>query len=148
VCRHLISHFYRPSAPKRLTAEVEARYENISQLDFSGDASLSQAVITLLERGASKQIESATAFLAEVQRLAARFGWDLPAQRPSEALLHAREQTRLGLEQLRHSQALARQARDYLLEASALDGINEDMEAELRRLIAHIGDFLNHRPIP
>lgn len=129
-------------------AEVEARYESINQLDFSGDASLSQAIITLLERGAKKQIESATAFLAEVQRVAARFGWDLPAQRPTEALMHAREQTRLGLDHLRQSHEAARAARDYLLEAVSLDGINEDMEDELRRLIAEIGDFLNHRAIP
>jgi hypothetical protein len=43
---------------------------------------------------------------------------------------------------------LAREARELLLEAAILDDINEDVEAELRRLLSGIGDFLNNRVIP
>jgi len=128
--------------------EVEARYEGINQLDFALEPTLSRALTTLLERGARKQIETATGFLADMQRAALRFGWDFPGQKPTEALTYARQQTRIGLAKLRESQEAARQAREYLLEAATLDDINEDMEAELRRLLGCIGDFLNTRTIP
>ncbi len=129
-------------------AEVEARYEGISALDFSLEPTLSQGIIHLLESGARKGIPDATRFLAEVQRAANRFGWEFPGQPPSAALIQAREQTRQGLQRLRESHAAARDARELLLSAAALDHINEDIEAELRRLLADIGDFLNHRVIP
>ncbi|MFP4323810.1 MAG: hypothetical protein ACLFTK_15255 [Anaerolineales bacterium] len=136
----------RPQPGSR--AEVEARYENINQLDFSNAPTLGRGIVHLLEQGARKEIYTATAFLAEVQRIAVRFGWNFPGQMPSEAVARAREQTRQGLERLRQSHQAAREAREYFLTAAALDHINEDMEAELRRLLAEIGDFLNHRVIP
>jgi hypothetical protein len=60
----------------------------------------------------------------------------------------AREQVRFGLTQLRQGQEAIRAARESLLEAAILDDINEDMEAELRRLLAQINEALNHRVIP
>jgi hypothetical protein len=129
-------------------AEVEARYEGISQLDFSMEASLSQGLIELLERGAKKQIETAAAFLAEWQGVALRFGWSFAGQTPSPAAARARDHIREGLSQLRASVEAARQAREALLEAAALDGLNDSLEAEVRRLLAKIGDYLNTRPIP
>jgi serine/threonine protein kinase len=136
----------RPQPGSR--AEVESRYEGITQLDFTIEPSLSHALMTLLERGAGKQIHSATLFLADMQRIAVRFGWNFPGQNPAPAALQARDHVRMSLEKLRTSQEVARLAREYLLEAAALDGINEDIENELRRLISEIGDYLNARVIP
>jgi PAS domain S-box-containing protein len=64
------------------------------------------------------------------------------------ALRKAREQTRSALAHLRQGQEVLRAARDSLLEAATLDDLNEDMEAELRRLLAQINEALNHRVIP
>lgn len=128
--------------------EVERRYEDIMQLDFSGSPDLSPALIDLLEAGAKKQIQTATALLAELQRIAVRFGWSFAGQTSAPALAQARESMRQGLEKLRDSQESARLAREYLMDAAILDGINEDMEDELRRLMGQISLFLNHRPIP
>jgi hypothetical protein len=129
-------------------SEVVARYEDIGQLDFGVEPTLSRSLTTLLERGAKKQIDSVTAFLGEVQRIAVRFGWSFAGQNSSEALTTARDHARAGLEKLRDSQEAARIAREHLLEAATLDGINEDMEEELRRLLGKIADYLNTRVIP
>jgi serine/threonine protein kinase len=129
-------------------AEVDRRYEEIQHLDFSTAPELSPALVELLEAGAKKQIPTATALLAELQRIAVRFGWSFAGQSSSPALAQAREHMRHGLEKLRESQEAAHHAREYLLEAAILDGINEDMEDELRRLMGQISQFLNHRPIP
>lgn len=128
--------------------EVEARYEDVNQLDFGIEPTLSRPLTTLLERGAQKQIDSVTAFLGEVQRIAVRFGWSFAGQKSSDSLAAARDHARAGLEKLRESQEAARIAREHLLEAATLDGINEDMEEELRRLLGKIGDYLNTRVIP
>ena len=129
-------------------SEVESRYEDIASLDFGIEPTLSRPLTTLLERGAQKQIDSATAFLGEVQRIAVRFGWSFAGQNSSDALAAAREHARAGLEKLRDSHEAARIAREHLLEAATLDGINEDMEEELRRLLGKIGEYLNTRVIP
>lgn len=128
--------------------EVEARYEGVTHLDFGVEPTLSRPLMTLLEKGAQKQIDNVTAFLGEIQRIAVRFGWSFAGQNSTPALAHAREHTRLGLAKLRESQEAARLAREHLLEAATLDDINEDMEHELRRLLGAIGDFLNARVIP
>jgi hypothetical protein len=41
-----------------------------------------------------------------------------------------------------------RSARDLLREAAIQDGISEDVEAELRRLLKAVNEMLNVRPIP
>lgn len=128
--------------------EVERRYEEVSNLDFSTAPDLSPALIDLLEAGAKKQIQTATALLAELQRIAVRFGWSFAGQTSPPALTQAREAIRTGLEKLRESQEFARLARETLMDAAILDGMNEDMEDELRRLIGQINQFLTHRPIP
>lgn len=129
-------------------AEVESRYEDVHSLDFHEEPTLSRALKTLLDSGAQKKITTATAFLGEIQRIAVRFGWSFPGQNSPAALSQARDQTQVGLAKLRESQEAARFAREYLIEAATLDGINEEMEDELRRLIGLIGEFLNQRPIP
>ena len=128
--------------------QVESRYEDIQQLDFSIEPTLSRPLTTLLERGAQKKIETVTGFLAELQRIAVRFGWSFPGQNAAPALDKARDFAREGLVKLRESQEAVRVAREFLLEAATLDDINEDMENELRRLLSSIGDFLNSRVIP
>lgn len=129
-------------------AEVERRYEEVQHLDFSAASDLSPALMDLLEVGAKKQLATATTLLAELQRIAVRFGWSFAGQTGSPALVQAREYLRQGLEKLRDSQEAARLAREYLLEAAILEGINEDMEDELRRLMGQINHYLSHRPIP
>lgn len=128
--------------------EVESRYEGINSLDFSAEPSLSFLLKSLLERGAQKDIPNATVFLAEMQRIAVRFGWSFPGQKSAAPLSEAREQLRAGLSRLRLSQENVREARELLLEAATLEGINEEMEDELRRLLGQIGEFLNNRVIP
>jgi hypothetical protein len=129
-------------------SEVESRYENIRSLDFSLEPTLSAGLQAFLDRGAKKQLATATEYLAEVQRLAVRFGWSFVGQPPSADHATARDLTRQGLNKLRESAEAARQARELLLSAAALDAIHEDVEAELRRLLATIGEYLNARPIP
>jgi hypothetical protein len=55
---------------------------------------------------------------------------------------------RAGLTRLRRGQAELRDARDLFREAAIQDGITEDLEAELRRLVKSINDMLNNRIIP
>ena len=128
--------------------EVEARYENIASLDFSPEPSLSQDIIDLLETGAQKRFASATEFLGAAQSLATRFGWSFPGRKSESSSAAARNHIRQGLEKLRESQDNARIAREHLLEAATLEGLNEEIEAELRRMLAKIGDFLNNRTLP
>lgn len=129
-------------------AAVESRYEGITELDFSTAPNLSRAIQHFLNAGAAKRFQNATSFLAEVQRIAGKFGWEFAGQPTYAALQDARDRTQIGLEKLRASQEAARDAREYLLEAATLDDINEDVENELRRLLAAIGDYLNARVIP
>ena len=128
--------------------EVEARYEGVDNLDFSMEPTLSKQIQSLLSAGAQKKILNATAFLGELQRAAIRYGWSFSGQNSAPPLAQAREQVRSGLAKLRESQEAARLAREYLLEAATIDGINEETEDELRRLLTQIGDFLNNRVIP
>lgn len=115
-----------------------------TELDFAVEASLSNAIINLLESRAPQQIGTADEFLAKVERAAMRFGWD----GSSPVLTDAREQMREALVKLRYAEDLVRESREIFLSAATLDGINEDMEAELRRMLKGINDFLNMRVIP
>jgi hypothetical protein len=129
-------------------AEVEQRYADVNNLDFGVEPTLSPGLQDLLQRGARQALFSIQAFIDGLQHTAGRHGWDLPGTPTVPALREAREQVRLGLAQLRQGQEAIRTARESLLEAVILDDINEDMEAELRRLLAQINEALNHRVIP
>lgn len=132
----------RPQPGNR--AEVNERYSDVSELDFGVEPSLSSAIINVLEAGAQQQIGSADEFLSKMERAALRFGWD----NSSPVLNTAREQMREGLVKLRYAEDLVRESRELFLSAATLDGINEDMEAELRRMLKGINEFLNMRVIP
>ena len=128
--------------------EVERRYADVDDLDFGVEPTLSAGIQDLLQRGAHQALPTIQAFIDGLQHAAGRLGWDLPGAPTVPALREAREQVRLGLSQLRQGQEAIRAARESLLEAVILDDINEDMEAELRRLLAQINEVLNHRVIP
>lgn len=128
--------------------EVEQRYSDVNDLDFGVEPTLSQAVQDVLQRGARRDIPNVRTFVAGLERAALRHGWELAGQHTSPALRDARSRMRVGLTELREGQDALRRARESLLEAVILDDINEDMEAELRRLLAQINEALNARPIP
>jgi serine/threonine protein kinase len=128
--------------------EVEQRYADVNNLDFGIEPTLSQSIQDILQQGARQEIPNVRAFTTGIERAAARHGWDLAGLNTGPALRMAREQIRTGLNQLRQGQEAIRLARESLLEAVTLDDINEDMEAELRRLLAQINEALNHRVIP
>ncbi|MBN2303768.1 MAG: hypothetical protein JXQ72_04795 [Anaerolineae bacterium] len=128
--------------------EVEQRYANVNHLDFGVEPTLSPGLQDLLQRGARQELNTVQDFIAGLERIAERHGWDLPYRHTVPALRTARQHMRAGLEELRRGQDALRLARERLLEAVILDDINEDMEAELRRLLTQINDALNHRVIP
>lgn len=129
-------------------AEVEQRYADVNHLDFGVEPTLSASLQDLLQKGARQDLPNVRAFRTGLERVAARHGWDLPGLHTIPTLREAREQIRAGLAALRQGQEALRIARESLLEAVILDDINEDMEAELRRLLAQINEALNHRVIP
>lgn len=129
-------------------SEVETRYTDINHLDFGVEPTLSPGLQELLQQGASQNLADVRAFNIGLQRIAARHGWHFPGMHTSPALQEARDQIRVGLEQLRSGQDAMRLARESLLEAMILDEINEELEAELRRLLSQINAALNHRVIP
>jgi serine/threonine protein kinase len=129
-------------------AEVERRYADVNDLDFGVEPTLSPGIQDLLQRGARQALPTIQAFIDGLQHAAGRHGWDLPGAPTVPALREARERVRFGLSQLRQGQEAIRGARESLLEAVILDDINEDMEAELRRLLGQINEALNHRVIP
>jgi len=129
-------------------AEVEERYKDVNHLDFGVEPTLSHGLQELLQQGARHDLPNARAFIAGLERVAVRHGWHFPGMHTSPALQQARQQIRSGLEQLRSGQEAMRLARESLLEAMILDEINEELEAELRRLLNQINVALNHRVIP
>lgn len=129
-------------------AEVEERYKDVNHLDFGVEPTLSHGLQELLQQGARHDLPNARAFIAGLERVAVRHGWHFPGVHTSPALQQARQQIRSGLEQLRSGQEAMRLARESLLEAMILDEINEELEAELRRLLNQINVALNHRVIP
>ncbi|HML20453.1 MAG TPA: hypothetical protein PKD09_02320 [Aggregatilinea sp.] len=129
-------------------SEVEHRYSDVNDLDFGVEPTLSQAIQDVLQRGARRDMPNVRTFVTGLERAALRHGWELPGQHTSPALRDARSRMRLGLAELREGQEALRRARESLLEAVILDDINEDVEAELRRLLAQINDALNARVIP
>ncbi len=128
--------------------EVEGRYSEVMTLDFGAEPSLSSALQALLQSGAAMQIESADAFIAGLEDVAALHGWDFPAKAANASSRQARDHVRSGLALTRQGQDALREARDLFREAAILDDITPDMEAELRRLVKAINDMLNQRVIP
>lgn len=129
-------------------AEVEQRYADVNHLDFGIEPTLSASLQALLQKGARQDLPNVRAFRTGLEHVAIRHGWELPGSHTVPTLREAREQVRAGLAELRRGQDALRAARETLLEAVILDDINEDMEAELRRLLAQINEALNHRVIP
>lgn len=136
----------RPQPSSR--SEVEARYKDITTLDFGVEPSLSNALQDLLQRGAAMQIETIDEFLYGLREVAALHGWDFPEAYTSPISRDARDHLRAGLRKLREGQENLREARDLFRDAAVMDGITPDMEDELRRLVKSANDMLNSRVIP
>ncbi|NDJ60836.1 MAG: hypothetical protein GYB67_06905 [Chloroflexi bacterium] len=128
--------------------DVEARYKDITALDFGIEPTLSPGLQALLQRGASMEIESAGSFIEGLQEVAARHGWDFPDEYTNPVSRDARGHLRTGLARLREGQDCLREARDLFREAAIQDGIPEDLEGELRRLVKAVNEMLNNRVIP
>jgi serine/threonine protein kinase len=128
--------------------EAESRYRDITHLDFGVEPSLSKALQDLLQAGAAMEIQNAEDFIAGLQRVASLHGWDFPHHYTSPSSRDARAQMRAGMTRLRRGQTELREARDLFREAAIQDGITEDLEAELRRLVKSVNDMLNNRVIP
>jgi serine/threonine protein kinase len=129
-------------------SEAESRYRDITALDFGIEPTLSGGIKELLQRGAAMEIEHIDDFLSSLQRVASLHGWDFPHSYTSPTSRDARAQMRAGIARLRRGQAELREARDLFREAAIQDGITEDLEAELRRLVKSVNDMLNNRVIP
>lgn len=127
---------------------AENRYQDIHDLDFMMEPTLSPALQELLQRAAAMQIPSLDAFTEGLQEVAAVHGRDFPSHNASAANRAARDKLRSGLKLLREGEARLRQARDLFRDAAVTEGIGEDMEDELRRLVKAINDLMNHRVLP
>jgi len=127
---------------------VENRYTDIDTLDFMMEPSLSRAMQALLQRGARQEIPTVEAFITQLHEVAALHGRDFSDLHTNPANRQARDQLRKGLTRLRDGEAAIREARDLFRDALVLDGITEDMEDELRRLVKAVNDVINNRAIP
>lgn len=128
--------------------EVEARYQDITELDFNMEPMLSKELQDLLQAGAAMRLNSIDEFISHLQRIAAEHGWDFPEHYTNPASRDARDQMRAGLKRLREGEAKIREARDLFREAAIHDGISPDLENELRRLVKLVNELLNKRVIP
>ncbi|MDX1993861.1 MAG: hypothetical protein SF029_15850 [bacterium] len=128
--------------------EVEQRYQDVTQLDFGVEPTLSPAIQDLLQAGAAMQISTVDEFLRELRRVAAQHGWDFPDAYTSPVSQDARDQMRDGLRKIREGQEAIRTARDLFRDAIIMDGISQEMEEELRRLVMAANEMLNSRVIP
>lgn len=127
---------------------VESRYQDVTELDFGATTTLAPALVALLQAGAAGEHMSASAFINQLQEVAALYGWDFPDQYTSPANRAARAQLKAGLSQLREGEAHLREARDLLRDAAVHDHISSELELELRRIVKAINEALNHRVIP
>ncbi|MBZ0293983.1 MAG: hypothetical protein K8L99_15575 [Anaerolineae bacterium] len=128
--------------------DVETRYQDIQQLDFGVEPTLSEGIKHLLNLGASAQLESVDDFLDKLADASAPFGWDYSGRYIAPASRDARSQMRAGLERLREGQENLREARDLFREAAIQEGLTPDLEQELRRLVVAVNEMLNQRVIP
>lgn len=129
-------------------ADVDARYRDITTLDFGVEPTLSASIQELLQRGAAHELAAPDDFLAGLRAAAAHHGWDFPDHYTSPASRDARTQLRAGLTRIRKGQELLREGRDLFREAAIQEGITLDMEEELRRLVKAVNEMLNNRVIP
>jgi hypothetical protein len=129
-------------------SEVESRYRDIVSLDFGVEPSLSPSLRALLQRGAAMELATVGDFLEQLREVAALHGWDFPNHYTSPSSRSARDNMRAGLRKLREGQGNLRDARDLFREAAIEDGITEDLENELRRLVKAANEMLNSRIIP
>lgn len=129
-------------------ADVESRYADITQLDFGVEPTLSAGIKTVLQHGAEMGFDRIDGFLDALFEAAARLGWDSPSHYTGPASRDARARLRTGLTRLRAGQENLREARDLFREAAIEEGITEDLEAELHRLVKAVNDMLNQRVIP
>lgn len=127
---------------------MESRYQDIHDLDFMMEPTLSAALQELLQRAAAMQIPTLDAFTEGLQQVAAVHGRDFPTHNASPANRAARDKLRSGLKLLREGEARLRQARDLFRDAAVTESIGEDMEDELRRLVKSINELMNHRVLP
>jgi len=128
--------------------DVEGRYSDIRELDFGVEPTLSPGIRSLLQRGAAHELATVDDFLEAVQEAGAALGRDFPSAYASVASRDARDRLCQGLSELRGGQEQLRAAREHFREAAILEGISEDMELELRRLVKSVTDMLNRRVIP
>ncbi|MDD9957253.1 MAG: hypothetical protein OXP68_13670 [Anaerolineaceae bacterium] len=128
--------------------DVEGRYSDIRELDFGVEPTLSPGIRSLLQRGAAHELATVDDFLEAVQEAGAALGRDFPAAYASVASRDARDRLCQGLSELRGGQEQLRAAREHFREAAILEGVSEDMELELRRLVKSVTDMLNRRVIP
>jgi serine/threonine protein kinase len=128
-------------------AGVESRYSEVSQLDFRVEPTLSKPLQDLLQQGARRQLGSVDQFVAGLGKIAADFGWDTSPVRNASLGL-ARNQVRDGLKKLRQGHDSLREARDMLRDAAIMEGISDDFEAEVRRVLTRLNDMLNGRVVP
>jgi serine/threonine protein kinase len=129
-------------------SEVEARYQDITALDFGVEPTLSPALQDVLQQGAAMQVETVEAFIDSLQSAASTHGWDFPNHYTNPISRDARMQLRAGITRIRKGQDCLREARDLFREAAIQDGIPDDLEAELRRLVKTVNDMLQARVIP
>ncbi len=128
--------------------DVAGRYRDIDRLDFGIEPTLSPGIRSLLQRGAAHELADVDAFLAAVQEAGAMLGRDFPQAYASVASREARDRLCQGLGELRSGQEQLRAAREHFREAAILEGINEELEQELRRLVKSVNDMLSRRVIP
>jgi hypothetical protein len=119
---------------------VEGRYAEVNHLDFGIEPTLSSGLQLLLEQGARRQLVSADQLIAALSRIASAYGWDAPNG--------VRAQVRAGLHRLREGQESIRTARDMLRDAAVMDDVTDELDGELRRLLARINEMLNIRAVP
>ncbi len=128
--------------------DVESRYRDISELDFGVEPTLSDGIKALLQQGAAMQHATVDDYFRALYDAGAELGWDFPSHYTSPSSRDARTQMRAGLTRLRKGQEHLREARDLFREAAIQEGITEDLEAELRRLVKSVNEMLNNRVIP
>lgn len=129
-------------------SDVESRYQDITALDFGVEPTLSASLQALLQRGAAVQLERVDDFIDGLRGVATAHGWDFPNFASTPISREARSQLRAGISRVRRGQDYLREARDLFREAAIQDGIPDELEAELKRLVKTINDMLQSRVIP
>ncbi|KXK18942.1 MAG: hypothetical protein UZ15_CFX003002105 [Chloroflexi bacterium OLB15] len=129
-------------------SEVEQRYKEITALDFGLEPALSKALQELLQEGAAMKLDTADDLAYGLREVAIKHGWDFPGAYTVPADRDVRSQVQAALARVRKGETQLREARDLFMDAAIVDGISDDLAAELRRIAKRLGDMLNHRVIP